>query len=88
MATTKVDESGRVLIPKSIRDKLGLRPGTFVEVQRQGDTVLLRPVDHSEFLKLEGGVLVFTGQPTGDMTDVIQRVREERDRHILGMDED
>jgi AbrB family looped-hinge helix DNA binding protein len=88
MATTRIDHFGRVVIPKPIRDDLGLDAGTELEVEKEGDAVMLRPNDHSPLLKRKGRVLVFAGgRATGDMTDIIRKVREERDRMVWGLDE-
>lgn len=43
MATTKVSERGQVVIPKAIRDKLGIRRGQMLEVDVTGDTIRMRP---------------------------------------------
>lgn len=40
---TKVDDRGRVLIPKELRDKLGLEPGDEVLVDADEEAVYLRP---------------------------------------------
>lgn len=37
--TTKVGPKGQVVIPKAIRDQLGLRPGDRVAVEREGEGV-------------------------------------------------
>jgi AbrB family looped-hinge helix DNA binding protein len=86
MATAKVDKSGRVLIPKAIRDHLGFAPGTELTVMQEGDTIVLRSLDPSDFLAMEGNVLVFTGEAQGDLRDVIRKQREERDRVVAGME--
>jgi AbrB family looped-hinge helix DNA binding protein len=88
MATTKVDHFGRVVIPKAIRDDLGLDADTEVDVLAQDGCVVLRPTDEEAHLAVEDGILVFVGgRATGDMTDIIRKVREERDRQVLGLDE-
>lgn len=87
MATTRVDELGRVAIPKPIRDHLGLGTGTEVDVLEQEGCVVLTPANEEAHLKVEDGILVFTGKLTGDVTDLIDRVREQRDRQVMGMDE-
>lgn len=88
MATSKIDNFGRVVIPKAIRDNLGLEPGTEVALSEEGGGVTLRPARQGLFLKRKGNVLVLAGgRPTGDMTDIIRKVREERDRMVWGIDE-
>ncbi len=37
-----VDERGRILIPRQIRENLGLERGTVVELEQEGKTVVLR----------------------------------------------
>ena len=39
-----VGTKGQVVIPKEIRDALGIRPGQEVEFERRGDDVVLRTV--------------------------------------------
>jgi len=86
MATTKVDHFGRVLIPKPIRDNLGLEPGRELTVDEQDEGVMLRPADPSSYLRFKGKVLVFTGKLTGNVRDAIRKQREERIRVVAGMD--
>lgn len=88
MATSKVDDFGRVLIPKPIRDNVGFEPGTRLEVVEEAGNVILKPRDDEGHLEVRDGILVHVGgRITGDMTNIIEKVREERTRQILGMDE-
>ena len=75
---TILDRFGRVVVPKEIRDRLGLKPGTEIEIDEHGNEVLLKPVEHESPLQLEDGVLVFTGTATADLTEAIRRHRQER----------
>ena len=43
MARTKVSERGQVVIPKPIRDRLGLKRGQVLEVTELDGGILLRP---------------------------------------------
>lgn len=69
MTKTTIDKAGRVVIPKPIRDRRRLAPGTEVEVVESGDRIeLLLPDDREEAVLVEkDGRLVIsatTGQPT------------------------
>jgi len=41
----KIDRYGRVLIPREVRGKLGLKQGSPIEVKIRGDEVILRRVN-------------------------------------------
>ncbi|HXW79769.1 MAG TPA: AbrB/MazE/SpoVT family DNA-binding domain-containing protein [Acidimicrobiales bacterium] len=58
---TVVDSVGRVVVPKPLRDALGLQPGTEVEISRYGAGLQLLPAGRTARLVLEEGVLVATG---------------------------
>lgn len=87
MATTKLDQFGRVLIPKPIRDGLGLEPGMVLEIREEDDAIVLKPADPSPTLRVKGHVLVFTGEAQGDLRDAVRKQREERMRIVGGMEE-
>jgi AbrB family looped-hinge helix DNA binding protein len=41
--TQRVGAKGQVVIPKGIRDELGLKPGSEVDFERDGDGVRILP---------------------------------------------
>jgi len=45
MQRTKVSKKGQVVIPKGIRDRLGLTPGTVLKVTVEGRKVILEPIE-------------------------------------------
>jgi len=64
--TTKLtlDNAGRVMIPKALRDELNLEPGDSLDLESQGERIVLRPVRGTMPLRKEDGIWVFrTGQP-------------------------
>ena len=52
---TTLDRFGRIVVPKEIRDRLGLQPGVDIDIDQQGDAVLLKPAGHETPLKTEKG---------------------------------
>lgn len=40
---TKISTKGQVVLPRPVREKLGLRPGDALEVKMDGDAIVLRP---------------------------------------------
>jgi len=40
----KVTSKGQLVIPKRIRDRLGIAPGTEVHIEVVGDKILLEPI--------------------------------------------
>jgi AbrB family looped-hinge helix DNA binding protein len=79
---TTLDKFGRVVIPKPIRDALGLRAGDSLQVEPSGDAVVLKPLQTGSSWRRKGNVLVFTGTLTEDPGDLLRRLREERMRKL------
>jgi len=76
---TTIDKAGRLVIPRVLRDRIGLVGGGEVELELDGSAVRVEPVSGRD-LKEVAGMLVIpaTGTPlTGDL------VREliDADRH-------
>ena len=63
---TIVDSVGRIVVPKPLRDALGLRPGSTVDISRYGAGLQLVPTGRTARLVEESGVLVATGDTTID----------------------
>lgn len=82
MPETKVDQFGRVVIPKGIRSRLGLKRGTVLEIDEREEGIVLRPERVEPPVRLSRGVLVFTGAPTGGLEEAVQRHRDERLRSV------
>lgn len=63
-----IDKAGRLVIPKSLRDELGLRPGT-VDIVVDGAGLRVEPIA-DELLEERDGRLVIpaSGQPLDDAT--------------------
>jgi AbrB family looped-hinge helix DNA binding protein len=49
--TSRVGAKGQVVIPKPLRDRLGIVPGDEIEFDLDGDAVLVEPVRKSPSLR-------------------------------------
>lgn len=82
---TTLDRFGRIVIPKKMRDDLNLKPGKPLRIEERQNGVLITPLREGSFLKYKKGILVFTGETTGDVTGLVRKDREARMRKIMGL---
>jgi AbrB family looped-hinge helix DNA binding protein len=61
-----IDAVGRVVVPKPLRDALGLTAGSTVDISQYGAGLQLIPTARTARLVEESGVLVATGETTID----------------------
>jgi AbrB family looped-hinge helix DNA binding protein len=83
----KMDRAGRVILPKPVRDRLGLHAGSDLEIQETQEGVVLRPADRRPSLVKKGSFCVHTGEiPAGyDILKAIDEDREERMHKAWGL---
>ena len=76
-----VDKAGRLVLPKTIRQQLGITPDTTLELVPSTDGVLLRRVADVPSMRLVDGLWVHQGaaQPNVDWNRIVDSVRDERD---------
>lgn len=58
---TTIDSAGRIVVPKPLRDAVGLVPGATVDISQYGAGLQLVPAGRTARLVDEDGVLVVTG---------------------------
>jgi len=61
-----MDSVGRIVVPKPLRDALGLTAGSTVDISRYGAGLQLIPTGRTARLVEESGVLVATGETAVD----------------------
>jgi len=85
--TLKIDKAGRVILPKPVRDRFGLRAGSDLEVKETAEGVLLKPADRRPSLIKKGSFWVHTGElpPGYDILKAIDDDRDERVRKARGL---
>ncbi len=85
--TVTIDKAGRVVVPKPVRDRLGLQAGLELELTEVRDGLLLKPHAHEPSLIEIEGVWVHQGEPQGqvDATALINQEREARIRHLMNL---
>jgi len=85
--TVTMDKAGRVVLPKELRDELRLEPDDRLELESDGQRVILRPIHSTTPLKKENGVWVLrTGRnlPASVTDKAIRGSREKRDAQNSG----
>lgn len=71
---TTIDKSGRVVIPKELRDSLGLVGGDVVDIVIDGIGIRIEPVASSELVEVDGFLVApATGTPV--TTEVVDEIR-------------
>lgn len=79
-----IDNAGRMILPKPVRDARGLEAGDTLELSIHGDNISLHPVRNTSPLQKKKGVWVYrTGRPLNAaairaMQDSIRQDREEQ----------
>ncbi len=81
---TKIDRFGRVLIPKEVREDLGLSPGTILTIERRGKEIALYPISEEPTLVYEGKVLVAKVKALQDLSGIEKKLRSDRLGKLLG----
>lgn len=76
MKMVKVSSKGQIVIPKDVRDALGLKPGDRVEIRVEGDVAMLVPLKRpSESMR---GIGVGVRRKLGlSAVELVRELREE-----------
>lgn len=76
--TLSIDTAGRVVLPKPLRDRFRLRPGSRLEVEVHEDHLRLIPLSRGPALVQTDGWWVHQGVPDADLTEAVGRHRRDR----------
>ena len=85
-AIAEIDKAGRVVVPKKLRDRLHLVPGTRLHLRQEGETIVIESESKPRGLYMDRGTLVYDSGP-GPETDVLEWIAEDREarmKHLAG----
>jgi AbrB family looped-hinge helix DNA binding protein len=76
---TTIDKAGRLVIPRALRDRIGLASGGEVELELDGAAVRIEPVGGSALTEVDGLLVIpATGTP---LTGTAVRELVDADRY-------
>jgi AbrB family looped-hinge helix DNA binding protein len=81
----KIDRSGRIVVPKPLRERLGFRPDSELEAIEHPDGVLLKRVEQRPSMVKVDGLWVHQGtaEPGANWERVLDELRDERIGTVL-----
>jgi AbrB family looped-hinge helix DNA binding protein len=82
---TTIDNAGRVVIPKPIRESAGLKPGGELEIEYREGRVEIEPVSKPVKLVRKSGVLIAVppaGLPKATPEQVNRMIRDLREHRL------
>ena len=79
---TTLDRFGRIIIPKNVREDMGLEAGAVLQIEKQGEKIVLQPVQGEPQVVEKKGILVFTGGAVGDVGSALHEHRRSRLKKI------
>ena len=82
-----IDRAGRVVVPKTLRDRFNLTAGTELEIKAVGDGLTLRRMGAETSLVRKHGILVHHGGARAAL-DVGEFIRAEREARIRRLTND
>ncbi|MBM3675492.1 MAG: AbrB/MazE/SpoVT family DNA-binding domain-containing protein [Actinobacteria bacterium] len=74
---TTIDQAGRLVIPKALRDAVGLRPGA-VELVRDGSGIRVEPLGGGGLEERDGRLVIPSGG--AEVDDELVRALRDADR--------
>ena len=77
MSKTKVSSKGQIVIPKEIRERLGIKPGTILNVKVEGSRIILEPTSEPPEIFVE------LGERSEEILQELRKESEERIKRLL-----
>ena len=79
MSRVQIDQAGRIVLPKPLRERFRLERGDNLELEVKGEVIELRPLKPGLTIERVNGIMVICGDsPVPE--DIVERSRNERIR--------
>jgi len=82
---TTIDAAGRVVIPKAMRERLGLKPGSDLEIRYSEGMIEIAPPTPKGRLVKEGAFTVWepeAGAGSVSEDEIVALIEEDRERRL------
>lgn len=83
MQLLTIDESGRILLPKQVREQLGLNIQDRLSLEVKDGKLILQPLSQEALTDYEEGVLVVKSEFADSREITIDNIRNERINELL-----
>ena len=85
-AEVTIDPSGRLVLPKAVRQALDLKPGDSLRIETEEDRLILSRVRDRAGLQKERGIWVYRSGTPADVSliELIERQRKRRSEEVMG----
>ena len=77
--TITIGKAGRLVVPKTIRDSLGLREGSRLKLEVRGGKIEAAPEVDAVRIEMKSGLPVILGGPPLEPGDIVRAIRADRD---------
>jgi AbrB family looped-hinge helix DNA binding protein len=87
-ATVKMDNAGRIILPKPVRDELQLSAGDSLDLEVFGNRIVLCPARSGRMKKVHGVWVLHTGGgpiSPAMVRRTLNKIRRERERKVPGL---
>ena len=86
--TVPIDQAGRIVLPKDIRQELAIKPGDHLKISIHGSSVTLTPNKEAAGFVRKGHALVFSTAEGSTLSqeavnDLLIGIRGQRDQQSL-----
>lgn len=88
--TTTIDSAGRLVVPKALRERAGLKPGIPIRIEEKDGRIEIEAEYEEPKIVQRGKFLVAVADPrlkpptSEEVSKLIEEMREERFRDIVG----